>query len=72
MIMLAGYSQESTAEPSPTDTRHRPIDNPDYHFSPLPPFVFSPVKSELVEKAATAMDDGPLLQLSTREAIRYD
>ena len=47
------------------------IDNPYHQFFPLPPFLFSPVKAELVDEAATAMGDGPLLQLSTSEAIRY-
>jgi hypothetical protein len=69
--LLAGCGQESTPAPPPTDTWYRAIDNPAHEFYPLPPFLFSPVKPELIDEAAAAMGDGPLLQLSTSEAIRY-
>lgn len=71
IMLVVGCSQEPTAAPPPTDTWYRSVDNTDHEFFPLPPFLFSPVKAELVDEAVTAMGDGPLLQLSTSEAIRY-
>ena len=55
----------------PRDSWYRAIDNPAHTFIRLPLFLFSPVTPELIEEAATAMGDGPLLQLSTSEALRY-
>ncbi len=69
--ILGGCDQAPTPAPPPTDTWYRTVDNPAHKFYPLPPFLFSPVKTELVNEAAATMGDGPLLQLSTSEAIRY-
>jgi len=69
--LLTACSREPTPAPPPADSWYRAIDNPAHEFYPLPPFLFSPVKPELVDEAVTAMGDGPLLQLSTSEAVRY-
>jgi len=69
--LIVGCDQVPTPAPPPTDSWYHTLDNPVHEFYPLPPFLFSPVKAELVNEAAAAMGDGPLLQLSTSEAIRY-
>jgi len=68
---VTGCDRTPTPAPLPTDSWYRPVDNLAHVFYPLPPFLFSPVKIELVDEAVAAMGDGPLLQLSTSEAIRY-
>ena len=69
--LSSGCSQEPTPAPPPADSWYRAVDNPAHEFYRLPPFLFSPVKPELVGEAVAAMGDGPLLQLSTSEAMRY-
>ncbi len=69
--LLAACDRVPPAPPAPNDSWYRGLDNPAHKFYPLPPFLFSPVKAELVEEAVAALGDGPLLQPSTREAIRY-
>lgn len=69
--LLTACSEPATAPPVPQDSWYRAIDNPAHEFVRLPLFLYSPVTPELVTEAAAAMGDGPLLQLSTSEAVRY-
>lgn len=71
VCLLAACSEPSNTPPVPQDSWHRAVDNPAHEFIRLPLFLFSPVTPELVAEAAAAMGDGPLLQLSTSEALRY-
>lgn len=70
-FLLAGCDQEPTPAPIPHDTWYRALDNPTHEFYTMPPFLFSPVKPELVDEAAAALGDVPLLHLSTSEAVHY-
>jgi hypothetical protein len=71
VILLCACAQEPTPIPPPTDTWYRAVDHQIHAFYPLPPFLHSPVKAEHLDEAIAAMGDGPLLQLSTSEAVRY-
>ena len=71
MCLLVSCDQEPAPPPTPDDSWYRPVDQVSHDFMPLPPFLYSPVKLELVAEAAQEMGDGPLLQLSTSEAQRY-
>jgi hypothetical protein len=68
IALVLGCTQDPTATAPPDDSWYRAVDKTRHEFYPLPPFLFSPVKNELVAEAVIAMGDGPLLQLSTREA----
>lgn len=68
---LAACSPAPESPPAPRDSWYREVDNPAHEFIRLPLFLYSPVTPELVAEAASAMGDGPLLQLSTSEARRY-
>ncbi|MDA0822076.1 MAG: hypothetical protein O3C28_06590 [Proteobacteria bacterium] len=71
VMLLGGCAEEAAPIPPPSDTWYRAVDQQSHTFYPLPPYIHSPVKTEHLDEAITAMGDGPLLQLSTSEAIRY-
>jgi hypothetical protein len=70
-VPLAGCTDDPRTTAIPTDPWYRVVDKQSHDFYPLPLFLFSPVKPELVDEAAAAMGNVPLLQLSTSEAQRY-
>ena len=71
VALVIGCTEEPIPAPPPNNSWFNAVDKSRHEFLPLPPFLFSPVKEELVNEAVEAMSDGPLLQLSTGEAIRY-
>lgn len=71
VMLLCACAPEPAPIPAPTDSWYRVVDHQRHTFDPLPPFLHSPVKIELANEAIAAMGDGPLLQLSTSEAVRY-
>lgn len=71
LLFLVGCGDESTVISTSTDSWYQAVDKDKHEFTLLPRFLYSPVKAELIDEASRAMSDGPLLQLSTKEAIRY-
>lgn len=71
VAILTACERQATPSATPEDSWYRAVDSPVHEFITLPPFLFSPVKAELVTEAVIALGDGPLLQLSPSEAVRY-
>ena len=71
MSLVTGGSKQVPARPVPLVSVNRAVDNPAHVCVGLPLFLYAPVTPELVAEAAAALGDGPLLQLSTSEALRY-
>ena len=71
LALLVACSEPPEQAPPPADSWHRDVDHERHEFIALPAFLYTPVKPSLVDEAAAALGDGPLLQLSTSEARRY-
>ena len=54
-----------------TSSWFRKMDNPNHEFIKYPPYLYQPVKPELIDEAKAGLGNNPLLQLSTAEAERY-
>lgn len=70
-LVLAACSPAPEAPPPSRDSWYREVDNPAHEFVRMPLFLYSPVTPALVDEAAAALGEEPLLQLSTSEARRY-